>query len=623
MQTRLAGWFKKYWMYLILGLFLVLGAGLRLYRLEDLMIFLGDQGRDVTIVQGMIDTGQPALLGPGSGVGHFQRGPAYYYLLLPALWLGGGEPLSAAMFIVFVDVACIAMVFVVGREWVGADAGITAALLYACAQVPLVVARVMSNPALLPLLTLVMLYSVWRVIQGQERFFLLLVAAWLVSWQLHDQVWLLIPLFAVALVYFKVRLRPRILALATILTLLLLAPFLFNEATHNATNIRLMLDYVRSAGAERAGEVGISKAPARVWETLWVLQRALTSMLWLRAFWIAAVSASSLVLLRRLRHETQGVQFLFLYALLPFMYAFWPGPIYELNVAIVIPMPFLLLGYGFHLLAGKRQRLQYVGIPFVGLLAVINAYEIYNSTRDRQLGFESYGTLRHVVEILRTRVGEHPFALEYIVKTQNQDFTSPLLYLLKRSGAVVTADGEARRFRVFYPAELGATEPGIVYNDIKVSGYSPPQPYGKNLFKPLWQRRVRGDKTTRLDATQMDIVIPSSASGKSVTFIQRIGLKPNELYLMRFQCRNESAHADQRVYVQPLDARADELKTSPTGSGFLCPASPEWTRGAILMQTPAQTKQARVFLINGGPGTVWFRNVQMQHAVLSKLPETP
>src|SRR5581483_3045206 len=85
-------------LFLLLALLVLLGFGLylRAYRLDELVIWLGDQGRDVTATWRMMQTGEPALLGPGSSVGRFQRGPIYYYLLLAGVAAGGGNPLGAA-----------------------------------------------------------------------------------------------------------------------------------------------------------------------------------------------------------------------------------------------------------------------------------------------------------------------------------------------------------------------------------------------------------------------------------------------------------------------------------------------------------------------------------------------
>ena len=66
----------------LLSLILLFSAFLRLYKIEDYMTFLGDQGRDVLIVYNILH-GHLTLLGPTSSVGGFFLGPFYYYFMAP------------------------------------------------------------------------------------------------------------------------------------------------------------------------------------------------------------------------------------------------------------------------------------------------------------------------------------------------------------------------------------------------------------------------------------------------------------------------------------------------------------------------------------------------------------
>ena len=66
---------------LLLVLILGLAAFLRLYKIQDYMTFLGDEGRDVLVAYNILH-GHLTLLGPTSSVGGFFLGPIYSYLTI-------------------------------------------------------------------------------------------------------------------------------------------------------------------------------------------------------------------------------------------------------------------------------------------------------------------------------------------------------------------------------------------------------------------------------------------------------------------------------------------------------------------------------------------------------------
>src|SRR5690242_2249800 len=78
---------------ILLILILSLASFLRLYRIQDYMTFLGDEGRDVLVVYNILH-GHFTLLGPTASVGGFFLGPIYYYFMTPFLWLFNYNPVG-------------------------------------------------------------------------------------------------------------------------------------------------------------------------------------------------------------------------------------------------------------------------------------------------------------------------------------------------------------------------------------------------------------------------------------------------------------------------------------------------------------------------------------------------
>src|SRR3989344_717634 len=89
---------------------LMLGLVLRIYKIKDYIVFLGDEGRDALVVYQILH-GDLTLLGPTSSVGGFFLGPIYYYFMAPFLWLWVYEPAGPAVMVVLFGIATIYLVY--------------------------------------------------------------------------------------------------------------------------------------------------------------------------------------------------------------------------------------------------------------------------------------------------------------------------------------------------------------------------------------------------------------------------------------------------------------------------------------------------------------------------------
>ena len=95
----MVGFLKRYYIHLLLILILTLGFLARVYRLDMLLRFYYDQGRDAIVIHDIIHKLRPVLVGPTTGLAGIMRGPAFYYLLLPAYLVGRGDPVIAAVWL--------------------------------------------------------------------------------------------------------------------------------------------------------------------------------------------------------------------------------------------------------------------------------------------------------------------------------------------------------------------------------------------------------------------------------------------------------------------------------------------------------------------------------------------
>src|SRR5438105_4200957 len=90
--------------FVILIVILFVGAFFRLYKIDQYMTFLGDEGRDVIIVRRLLIEHHPPLIGPGTSIGNMYLGPAYYYMMAIPLFLSNFNPVGPAIFIAVLGV---------------------------------------------------------------------------------------------------------------------------------------------------------------------------------------------------------------------------------------------------------------------------------------------------------------------------------------------------------------------------------------------------------------------------------------------------------------------------------------------------------------------------------------
>src|SRR3989338_4095221 len=119
---------KKNW---ILILILIIGAFLRLYKIDQYMTFLGDEGRDSIIVRNLLVKADPILIGPGTSVGGMYLGPLYYYFMAPFLLLSNFSPVGPAVGVALLGVTTIYLLYIVCKEWFSKTAGLIASVLFA------------------------------------------------------------------------------------------------------------------------------------------------------------------------------------------------------------------------------------------------------------------------------------------------------------------------------------------------------------------------------------------------------------------------------------------------------------------------------------------------------------
>lgn len=222
----------------IVLLIILLGGSLamRTFRTPDLLRFYYDQGRDAMVVSDMILKHQPVLVGPTTGLAGILRGPAFYYLLLPAYIVGQGSPIIAAIWLQIINLFGLYIFYRLAKELFSPLAGLLAVGLLGLSAHMVDLSRWLSNPS--PVLTTVplMLYGMVSVLRGRTpQFWLPVVALMLglnLQFEMASEIWF-IPVVVILLV-----LRGRTLQVTRRTALISIAIFLLTLVPQVIFDIR-------------------------------------------------------------------------------------------------------------------------------------------------------------------------------------------------------------------------------------------------------------------------------------------------------------------------------------------------------------------------------------------------
>ena len=129
-------WIKHNKVEFLFALFIILLAlSLRLYRIDEYMTFLGDEGRDMLIMQKIWVEKDIPFIGPPTSVGNMYLGPLYYYMMAIPTGIFWMNPVSASVMVALIGTLTVGFIYYLSRIWFGKIAAFISALLYALSPV--------------------------------------------------------------------------------------------------------------------------------------------------------------------------------------------------------------------------------------------------------------------------------------------------------------------------------------------------------------------------------------------------------------------------------------------------------------------------------------------------------
>ena len=151
---------------LLLCLLLVVAFIIRVYRIDKLLGFYYDQGRDALVIWDLWHKGKFFLIGPTTGLAGIFRAPYYYYLIAPFYLIGNGNPLYPSVFLIITSVVAIGFIYYLGMKIQDRATGLIAAAISAFSFNLVMASRWFSNPTPMLLLSMILVWGMLKVTRG-------------------------------------------------------------------------------------------------------------------------------------------------------------------------------------------------------------------------------------------------------------------------------------------------------------------------------------------------------------------------------------------------------------------------------------------------------------------------
>jgi 4-amino-4-deoxy-L-arabinose transferase-like glycosyltransferase len=319
---------------------------LRLYRIDDYLTFLGDEGRDVTIVRRMLTQTHPALIGPQTSVGNMYLGPLYYYLMAIPLLVSNYSPVGPAVMVAMFSLFTIALLWWISRQWFGRIPALMISLFYAISPTTIVLSRSSWNPNIMPFFALLSMYGIWKVWYfGYWRWLIITAVSMAFVLQSHYLgLLLMLPIVFFLLLSPKKPGFAKRTAISVVVFLLLMSPLLFFDMRHNWLNSKAMLKFF----TER--QTTVNFRPYKAIPNIWPLFTDLNSTL-LTARHLLLAQITGIVLLIGAvigfikKGQTRNIIFILIWLISGLIgLGLYKQHIYDHYFGFLFPVPFLLLG---------------------------------------------------------------------------------------------------------------------------------------------------------------------------------------------------------------------------------------------------------------------------------------
>lgn len=211
-------------------LILIIIAGLVLRILFfNSVTFIYDQARDLFTAINIWHGDPIKIIGPPTDIVGLNHGPLYWYLISPALVLGGGSILYARLLLILINLCAIFFIYDLTKDlFKNKSIALLSVLFYTISFEAVSYARWVSNPA--PALTTIIIsfWALYKLLQGKKWAIVVLFISWGLSMQF--QLFMVYQIIVFAGIWIAI-MGPKLPQISRKLFIITLAGFLTSVST--------------------------------------------------------------------------------------------------------------------------------------------------------------------------------------------------------------------------------------------------------------------------------------------------------------------------------------------------------------------------------------------------------
>lgn len=155
---------------LVVLIVLLLAFFVRTYRLDQLLGFYYDQGRDALVIWDLIHNGKLFLIGPTTGIEGIFRGPWYYWLITPFYYIGQGNPVYPSIFLSLTTVIALYFLYLLSYDLGGKWAAALSIIVGGFSNTLVSSSRWLSNPTPMYLIGILFVWSLVKIVKGEKYY---------------------------------------------------------------------------------------------------------------------------------------------------------------------------------------------------------------------------------------------------------------------------------------------------------------------------------------------------------------------------------------------------------------------------------------------------------------------
>lgn len=236
-MQKIITFFQKHWPIIVIVVFTII---LRVIRLEELFYFTYDESVPAFVGRRILLEGHVPLIGGVTPFG-VHLAPYFYWFLSSLLIIGKLNPLVWGITGAFLAAFTTLGIFILGSK-INNRLGFTAAVIWALSFITNVYDRHLWALYLGPLVSILTIYSLYKIIKGQDKYVLLLSITLIIGVSADPSNLVFLLLSIIAWVIYKIPITKNVL-IGLILFIASLLPLIAFDLRHNFANSKPFIEF--------------------------------------------------------------------------------------------------------------------------------------------------------------------------------------------------------------------------------------------------------------------------------------------------------------------------------------------------------------------------------------------